>query len=226
MRLEIKSDLEAMLDKLRGDNETRSDVVRRALNIMLALEGSPRFNGNPSLDEKFEREILSTERSSFGRRLYAVSRPLDAPFAVVVPSEMRRRAVKSRRVFISYAREDVKVARNLYRKLKARGHDPWMDERSLRKGADWQLEIKSAISSCEFFLAIISKRSVQKTGFVQIEVHNAAQEQLKRPEGVIYFIPVKIDDCQLPAFASRFNYLDLTKTPRPYKTLFDTIESI
>jgi len=179
----------------------------------------------------FEGAIHDTERST----LYAhggVSRLPTAPLSGALPLRSKRaflltrQPVKARRVFISYAREDLAVAKTLYRKLKERGHDPWMDEHSLRKGADWQLEIKSAIENCEFFVAIISKQSVQKTGFVQIEVHNAAQEQLKRPPGVIYFIPVKIDDCKLPEFAARFNYLDLVKTPHPYKALYQSIETV
>jgi hypothetical protein len=216
----VSKDLAEIVNKWRANDGNRADVIRRALSIMSHVQGNPRTINNPTLSESFETEILREERNSLGNRLVNLRNIPDGNSA----KAPRTKTPRPRKVFISYAREDVIIARTVYQQLRRRGHMPWMDQYSLLKGADWQFAIKSAIRTSEFFAAIISRESVQKTGFVQIEVHDAAQEQLKRPEGSIYFIPIKIDDCPLPTFASRFNYLDL-RTPKPYRALFDAIES-
>ena len=233
--LEISRDLEAMVDRLRADTEasSRSDVIRRALSIMTQVQADARNNASERLGSSFEREIFRSEREEIGKRLYPIPEISDEErerrrryYKLQRSSRASARAgIRPRNVFISYAREDLLTAKTLYHKLRQRGHEPWLDTYSLKKGADWQLVIKNAIRDCEFFVALCSSRSVKKTGFVQIEVHDAAQQQLLRPEGVIYFIPIKIDDCELPSFANKFNYIDLSQ-PHPYKSLFDTIEMI
>jgi hypothetical protein len=227
LTLDISGDLESILEKL-GDTtrQSKADVIRSALSIMMHLTGDPRQGPRNVLNEAFEREIFREERESLGKRLVGLQ-SLDivsvSKLDTVKHPDTRK---MGRRVFISYAREDNRKASHLYRKLQHRGHHPWMDHHQLKKGADWQVAVKKAISDAEFFVAILSKQSVRKVGFVQVEVHNAAQEQLKRPDGIIYFIPFKIDECELPEFAKKFNYIDATRESFPYKALFDTIESV
>lgn len=220
--VDISKDLESMIDRLRGSRETTDDVLRSALNIYSRALGNPRLGSSESLSQTFEGLILREERENLSNRLLLV-RPENAN----KPStDQKVRAVLPRRVFISYAREDAHVAKRVFHKLKRRGHVPWIDAYSLQKGADWRFEIKKAIGECAFFVAVISKNSVRKTGFVQVEVHVAAQEQRRRPTGVIYFIPLKVDDCAMPSFASEFNYVDLRKDRFPYRSLFQTIEAV
>src|SRR4030042_4358563 len=63
-------------------------------------------------------------------------------------------------VFLSYAREDAQKAVDIYEALKSRGHKPWMDKKELVGGQDWQSEIRRAIESAEYFIALLSSQSV------------------------------------------------------------------
>ena len=76
----------------------------------------------------------------------------------------------------SFSRTPAKTkpqVRKLYADLKARGFDPWLDEKDLRAGQIWKIEIPKAIRQAPLFLACLSNRSVGKIGYVQIELREA-----------------------------------------------------
>jgi hypothetical protein len=105
-----------------------------------------------------------------------------------------------KQVFISYAREDIKAARKLYRVLQAvPGIEPWFDEVSLSPGMKWEPAIRKAIRESAFFLALLSKRSVTKRGYVQKERKDALDVLDEFPEDQIFFIPIRLEDCELPS---------------------------
>jgi hypothetical protein len=102
------------------------------------------------------------------------------------------------RVFLAHASEDKPEVRELYEKLKRVGFNPWLDEVDLLPGQNWQMEISRVISASKAFLAILSSRSVRKTGYVNIELRLALTAYAQRPPGDIFLIPVKLDDCEIP----------------------------
>lgn len=104
----------------------------------------------------------------------------------------KRRELK---VFISYAREDLDSARRLYSDLKAHGLRPWLDKEDLLPGDDWRRAVVAAIQKCDYFLALLSSNSVQKTGFVQRELREALSALDEKPDGTKYIIPARLDDC-------------------------------
>ena len=103
-----------------------------------------------------------------------------------------------RRVFLAHAREDKERVRALYKEIKARGFNPWLDEEDLIGGQIWEVEIEKAICESGIFVACLSENSVSKHGFVQKEFRLALAEYGKRPSGSIFFIPVKLDECEIP----------------------------
>jgi len=66
-------------------------------------------------------------------------------------------------VFFSYAREDVERVRVFYKLLNEAGYHPWMDEKNILPGQNWQFEIERAIISCNAVVLFLSKASVAKT---------------------------------------------------------------
>ena len=104
----------------------------------------------------------------------------------------------SRRIFLAHANEDKPQIRELYTALKARGFDPWLDEKDLVPGRLWKEEIPKAIRGAGVFLACLSSRSVEKIGYVQNEFRQALSAYAERPPGSIFLIPVRLDDCQVP----------------------------
>ncbi len=99
-------------------------------------------------------------------------------------------------VFISYAREDREVAIKLYNNLVSYGINAWIDIRKLLPGQKWKDVIIKAINQCSHFIAIFSENSVSKRGYVQKEVAAALEILEKLPSSSIYFIPVRLDECE------------------------------
>jgi hypothetical protein len=99
-------------------------------------------------------------------------------------------------IFISYASEDAGDARRLYDDLKSAGFNPWLDRENLLPGQNWRDAITKAIRECNFFLCLISSRSLTKRGYVQKEMKMALDVLDEFPDGEIFFIPVRLDDCK------------------------------
>ncbi|MGD1950754.1 MAG: SUMF1/EgtB/PvdO family nonheme iron enzyme [Leptolyngbyaceae cyanobacterium] len=107
------------------------------------------------------------------------------------------------RIFLAHAKEDKAKVFELYDRLKRRGYQPWLDKKDLLGGQLWDDEIKNAIDSSDIFIACLSKRSVKKQGYVQKEFRMALQKCGNMPEGKIYLIPLRLDDCEIPNLRQR-----------------------
>ena len=82
----------------------------------------------------------------------------------------------TKKIFISYAREDLETAKKLYADLKQSGFDPWLDEENLLAGQNWRQIIQKEIKDANYFIILISSISVSKRGFVQTEIKEALEE--------------------------------------------------
>lgn len=102
------------------------------------------------------------------------------------------------RVFLCHASEDKQAVRDLYNRLVKAGHDPWFDEEKLLPGQDWELEIREAVRESDVVIVCLSEKAVTKRGFVQSEIKLALDVADEQPEGGIFIIPVKLEECELP----------------------------
>ena len=103
---------------------------------------------------------------------------------------------QTKRVFISYARQDSDAALRLYEDLRTRTHlKLWLDKKDLLPGQNWNLEIRKVIKNSRYFIALFSSTSVQKRGYIQKEFRFALD---KFPEGEIFAIPARLDNCEIP----------------------------
>lgn len=104
------------------------------------------------------------------------------------------------RVFLCHASEDKPAVRELYQRLAAESWiEPWMDEENLLPGQDFDLEIYKATRDADAIIICLSKVSVAKEGYVNKEIRRAYDIALEKPEGAIYVIPLRLDDCT-PSF--------------------------
>jgi hypothetical protein len=101
-------------------------------------------------------------------------------------------------VFISYAREDSDSAERLYNELKNAGFKPWLDKHNVIAGQDWKKEIRNAIENSRYFVPLFSSSSVKKIGYIQNEFKYALEVFERYPPGIIFYIPVRLDDCDIP----------------------------
>ena len=75
---------------------------------------------------------------------------------------------------------------------------PWLDKEDLLPGQSWDLEIRKAIKKSRYFIALFSSTSVSKRGYVQKEFRKAIDTLDEFPEGEVFAIPVRLDDCEIP----------------------------
>jgi hypothetical protein len=101
-------------------------------------------------------------------------------------------------VFISYAREDFEAAKKIYADLHKAGFSPWLDKKNLIPGQNWEQEIQDAISESRYFIALFSTTSVKKIGFLHHEFKFALDVFKRYPPGMIFYIPVRLDECEIP----------------------------
>ena len=117
---------------------------------------------------------------------------------------------KRPKVFIAYSEEDFAHAELLFELLAAYGFDPWLDKKRLLPGQNWPRAIENAISVSDFFIACFSRHGVTKRGHFHSELRYALDCASRIPVGAIYFIPVRLDNCQVPARITReIQYVDL-----------------
>ncbi len=120
-------------------------------------------------------------------------------------SETRR----SLKVFLCHASGDKPAVHALYRRLVAEGVDAWLDQEKLLPGQDWRLEIPRAVHDADVVVICFSKNSITKEGYVQKEIKFALDLADEKPEGTIFLIPARLEDCDLPARLGRWQWVDL-----------------
>lgn len=113
------------------------------------------------------------------------------------------------KVFISYVREDGEKALRLYDYLKSVGCEPWIDSKNLVAGENWKNTINENVGKSDFFMACLSSNSISKVGFFQAELYEAYEILKQFPEGKIYFIPVRFDDCDIPFEIRKYHWVNL-----------------
>ncbi|MCP4140569.1 MAG: TIR domain-containing protein [Chloroflexi bacterium] len=112
-------------------------------------------------------------------------------------------------VFIAHASQDKPAVRKLYQSLKKETWiSPWLDEEEILPGMDWDYEIYKAFNAADVIIACLSKESVAKEGYVQREFKRALSYAEEKPDGTIYVIPVRLDECTLPRKLNKYQWVD------------------
>ncbi len=100
-----------------------------------------------------------------------------------------------RKVFLSYAREDKKSAKEIKQILEDWKFEVWFDDKSVDGGEEWPPKVAKEIDNCYFFVVLLSQTAVnKKNGFIQREI-NLALNRWKRREGNFWIIPVRLEEC-------------------------------
>lgn len=102
------------------------------------------------------------------------------------------------RIFLAHSSIDKIIVKELYSKLKEDGYGPWLDEKDIVGGQNWETEISRAIKSATVFLACFSCESIKKTSYANNELRQAMVSYANRPLDSIYLIPIRLDECKVP----------------------------
>ena len=159
-----------------------------------------------SFDVSFDGPEGSKSNSPRQMSWYAVS-----PTAEETKSEdaCQFRAEHSLRIFLCHASEDKPIVRTLHARLTALGFKPWLDEIDINPGVKWESEIEEAVYNSHVVLVFVSTASIKKAGFVQKEIYYALERALEMPDGTVFIMPVRLDECLLPKRLRKWQAVDL-----------------
>ncbi len=121
------------------------------------------------------------------------------------------------KVFLCHAHSDRDAVQTLYTRLIKDGVDVWLDKAKLLPGQDWELEIRKAVRESDVVVVCLSKQFNQ-AGFRQKEVRIALDEAEKQPEGEIFIIPARLEECNTLESLRRWHWVDLFE-PDGYEML-------
>jgi len=113
------------------------------------------------------------------------------------------------RVFLSYARSDHLRVGYWFRRLLQEGFLPWMDTKSIVGGLKWDPEIGKAVRECDRFVFFVSRHSRQREGKLRKEVNLALERVEEMLPGKVFFIPARLEDCELEESIQEFQRVDL-----------------
>jgi hypothetical protein len=128
------------------------------------------------------------------------------------------------RVFLCHSSGDKPVVRDLYRKLKADAVNPWLDEEDILPGQDWDQEINKAVRNSHVVIVCLSGSSVTKEGYVQSEIRVVLAVADEKPEGTIFLIPLKLEECEVPEKLRRYQWAELFEE-RGYERLLQALRA-
>ena len=93
--------------------------------------------------------------------------------------------------------------------MVASGIDAWLDQEKLLPGQDWREEIPRAVREADVVIVCLSNSSITKEGYIQTEITFALDVAKEKPEGTIFLIPTRLEDCEVPDRLSRWQWVDL-----------------
>lgn len=112
-------------------------------------------------------------------------------------------------VFLCHDSGDKPAVRRLYHDLLRDGFQPWLDEESLLPGEDWDREISKAVRGSHVVVVCLSRRSVTRGGYIQKEIKFALDVAEEQPEGTIFLIPLRLEDCEVPERFRKWHWVNL-----------------
>lgn len=120
-------------------------------------------------------------------------------------------------VFVSYVREDSERVDRICAQLQEAGLPLWRDIDNLVPGTRWRQEIRRAIRTGSAFVGLFSSHSERRgSSYMRAEIIEAIDELRVRSRDRPWFIPVRLNACELPTIEigagellSDLHYLDL-----------------
>ncbi len=112
------------------------------------------------------------------------------------------------KAFLCHTHADRDAVRALYTRLTKDGVDVWLDKEKLLPGADWEYEIRKAVREADVVVVCLSKQFNQ-AGFRQKEVRLALDTAMEKPEGEIFIIPARLEECENLESLRKWHWVNL-----------------
>ena len=193
-----------------------SNVLARGIPVIPVLVGNAVVPKESELPANMERLALiqavriPADRGFHRGIVELVERIHDAtdlPYQSMSPQQ--ERGPEAGRIFLCHSSGDKEAVRKLYQRLLADRFNPWLDEQDLLPGQEWDLEIARAVRSSAVVLVCLSRSAVNKAGYVQKEIKYALDVAAEQPEGAIFMIPVRLEECDVPDRLKQWQWVDV-----------------
>lgn len=122
---------------------------------------------------------------------------------------IKKESLGSLKIFLCHSSGDKAAVRKLYKRLNVENFNPWLDEEDLLPGQEWQIEIPKEVKKSDIVIVCLSRSSINKEGYIQKEIKYALDAADEKPEGTIFIIPLKLEECNVPDRLSRWHWVNL-----------------
>jgi hypothetical protein len=131
-------------------------------------------------------------------------------------------------VFICHGSEDKpSIVRQLASDLSCSGFDVWYDEWEIRPGDSLRRKIVSGLEACDYFLIVLSRRSISKQ-WVQFELDSATVREIEKKTQIIPIVYGTLSHDEVPPDLRRKRYVRFThgSGPRYNKQMAHLLEGL
>ncbi|HRJ56894.1 MAG TPA: TIR domain-containing protein [Anaerolineales bacterium] len=204
------------------DNTVLSSLDNSVVNSKLPIQSSPMKIETTASTEYHHKKINSERQSanSSKRRKLDENKPsfrlsnleknkIDKGRVKVIDENIVAEK-RSLSVFLCHAHSDSVAVKNIHLRLVKDGVDAWLDKKKLIPGADWEHEIRKAVRDADAVLVCHSKDFNQR-GFRQKEVRFALDVAMEQPEGELFIIPARLEECEILESLKKWHQVDLYK---------------
>lgn len=138
------------------------------------------------------------------------SRKIEKPSASAVQIVVGSETAGSKLIpFLCYSKENSTDVREFRERLKAETWiDPWFDEEDILPGEKWEDLVTEAVHNSHAVIIFLSSFAVRTEGFFHVELKHALDSAAEKPDGTIFIIPIRLDDCQVPERLQPYQYVD------------------
>ncbi|MCP3930769.1 MAG: toll/interleukin-1 receptor domain-containing protein [Bacteroidetes bacterium] len=154
---------------------------------------------------------IEEQKAQLGYQIHKLLFSYRSKPAYSITSDPNTLTKRKLRVFLCHSSDDKNEVRKLYDRLSEHNVEPWIDEKNLLPGCDWQLEISRAIRNSDMVVVCLTKKSITKIGYVQKEIKYTLDFSDEHPEGSIFIVPAKLEDVEVPGRLNRWQWVNLYK---------------
>jgi len=115
----------------------------------------------------------------------------------------------SLKTFLCHSHSDREAVHALWSRLKKDGVDVWLDRENLQPGQNWEREIRKAIIKSDVVVVCLSRGFNKQKGFRHEELKIALEKTDLIPEGELFIIPVRLEECDVPKSLGHLHRVDL-----------------
>jgi len=116
---------------------------------------------------------------------------------------------KQLRVFLLYAHSDKGAVHQLYDRLTRDGVMVWLDVKNILPGQDWEYEIHKAILRSDVVIVCLTRQFNKQGGYRHEELEIAVKRAKSLPADIIFIVPARLEECDMPESLSRWQRVDL-----------------